>query len=351
MLVANYTMQGEMMFFTKKQTQLEKMIDDSGIDTVAGQLALLINEKIPSPAVAYQFILEELDAARQGNITAQRFVKESGFKEHEYVDAMNNSFNEVDGENGPQQFLNTLLISQLQHNMDLMISLKLKIVDHIMRRWKLGRYDLTETNDSFDTFEFDNSANILQAPKGQSPFIAVMIALEMMLKQQMWYVQKIDYKHKHPKEIFFSIIAQAYLKFNGPDIHEAKAVEASECTLGIIENDFDVLPTVLLQLNFNFYEQDIEVEMHLFDSIPNGGYNGIKGLSSLIDFSRDEFLGTFANVNPNSELEQRLKQFPLYDDKLLLTEIFNEGPVEFAQHLPEIMERVKKIALHTIINL
>ncbi|MDD3594862.1 hypothetical protein [Sulfuricurvum sp.] len=339
------------MFFTKKQTQLEKMIDDSGIDTVAGQLTLLVNKKIPTLRIAHQFVLEELDAARQGNATAQRFVKESGFKEHEYVDAMNNSFDEVDGENGPQQFLNTLLISQLQHNMDLMISLKLKIVDHLMRHWQLGRYDLTETNESFDTFEFDNSANILQAPKGQSPLIAVMMALEMMLKQQMWYVQKIDYKHQHPKEIFFSIIAQGYLKFNGPDIHKAKAIEASECTLGIIENDLDVLPTVLLQMSFNFYAQDIEAQLQMFDSRPNGGYSAIRSLALLVEFNRDDLLESFADVNPDSELETLLREMPLFESTQLFSQTFHGGPGEFAQHLPEIMERVKQIALHTIINL
>ena len=106
-----------MMFWNKKKTQLELLIEKDGIDHAAGRLAEIINEKIGSHNVALQFVLEELDAGRQGNATAQRFVRESGFNEHEYAGALHNSFDEVDGENGPQQFLNMLLLSQLQHNM------------------------------------------------------------------------------------------------------------------------------------------------------------------------------------------------------------------------------------------
>jgi hypothetical protein len=339
-----------MMFFTKKKTQLEKMIDDNGIDTVAQQLSMLINEKIPSLSIAQQFILEELDAARQGNLNAQHFVKESGFMEHKYTGALDNSFDEVDGENGPQQFINALLLSQLQHNMDLMISLRLKIVDALMMHWKLGKYTQS-AREEFDIIEFDNSVNVIKAPKGQSQLIAVMIALERVLKQQMWHVQKIDYAHQHPKEILFSIIAQSYLKFNGPDIQEAKAVEASECTLGVIENDLDVLPTVLLQLSFNFYAQDIEAKLQLFDSRPNGGYSAIRTLASLVDFTRDDLLESFADVNPDSELETLLSKMPLFEPTTLHSQAFYKGPGEFAQHLPQLIDTIRQKAIQAAISL
>ena len=64
-----------------------------------------VNNRINSKKVAYQFILEELDAARQGNDEAMLFIQDSGFSESEYIDAIQNSFEEVDGVNGPQQFL------------------------------------------------------------------------------------------------------------------------------------------------------------------------------------------------------------------------------------------------------
>jgi hypothetical protein len=57
--------------------------------------------------------LEELDASSQGNEVARDFTKNSGFSSYEYRDAMLNSFEEVDGEDGPQQFL--LVLMQLRH--------------------------------------------------------------------------------------------------------------------------------------------------------------------------------------------------------------------------------------------
>ena len=47
-----------------------------------------INKMFTSQASAKQFILEELDAARQGNSIAVNFAKNSGFKPYEYIGAM-----------------------------------------------------------------------------------------------------------------------------------------------------------------------------------------------------------------------------------------------------------------------
>jgi hypothetical protein len=316
-------------------------------------MAEILNEKIPSLVIARQFILEELDAARQGNSDAKSFAIQSGIPLNVYENAMRKSWEEVDGANGPQQLLHHMLLSQLDHDRDLMLQMRFKVVEKIMKIWKLGKYSLnnTKTENVVDMFTFDNSANVISAPKGESTLIAVLNAVEMVLKNQMWHVQKIDYGKNHQDGVLFAVVGQAYLKFNGPDIHEAKAVEASECTKGIIENDLDVLPTVLLQLSFNFYAQDIEAELRLFDSRPNGGYNAIKGLDSLVSFTREEFLGSFANVNPDSDLEQLLKQFPLYDSELLFDQIFTKGPLDFAQHLLDVMNEVSQIAIHTTINL
>lgn len=338
------------MFFGKKKTVLEKIIDEKGIESAAAQIAPLVNEKIGSIRVAKQFVLEELDAARQGNLKAQRFVKESGYDEDEYKGALRNSFEEVDGANGPQQMLNMLLVPQLQHNMDLMVDLRTKIIDRVMEHWGLGKYQ-NGAAPQMDIFTFDNSDQIISAPKGESKLIALLNGLEIFFKSQMWHVQKIGYGTAHNDGVLFSVIGQTYLKFNGPDINIAKQVEASECTLGIIENDLDVLPTVFLQLSFNFYENDIEVNLHLFDSRNHGGYSAIRGLYSLVDFTRDEFLGSFAQVNPDSELERLLQREPLFDSELLYSKTFHNGPMELANHLEKIISEVTQIALRATINL
>lgn len=92
--------------------------------------------RINSTKVAYQFVLEELDAARQGNDEAILFVQDSGFSESEYIDAMHNSFEEVDGANGPQQFLINSIMPYAS-NMDLMVSLRLSVVQNIINKWQL----------------------------------------------------------------------------------------------------------------------------------------------------------------------------------------------------------------------
>lgn len=342
------------MFFGKKKTQLEILIEKDGLDYSSKRIAEILNEKIPSLRVARQFVLEELDAASTGNHVAQQCVRDSGFEEHEYAGALHNSFDEIDGKNGPQQFLNALLLSQIKNDMDLMISLRVKIVDHLMRHWELGRYALDNTVEEnlTDVFMFDNSANVISAPKGESTLIAVLNTVEMILKNQMlWHVQKIDYDKNHQDAILFAVVGQAYLKFNGPDIREANAVEASECTLGIIENDLDVLPTVLLQLSFNFYAQDIEAELRLFDSRPNGGYSAIRTLTSLVDFTRDDLLESFADVNPDSELETLLSKMPLFESTTLHSQVFYKGPGEFAQHLPQLIDTIRQKAIQAAITL
>jgi hypothetical protein len=85
------------------------------------------------------------------------------------------------------------------------------------------------------------------------------------------------------------------------------------------------------------------------DSRPQGGYNSIRGLSSLIDFTRDELLGSFAHANPDSELEQLLNQEPLFESIPLLSRTFEGGLVDLAEHLPKLDLLRYKINIHLFI--
>jgi hypothetical protein len=117
----------------------DNLIKRDGFEETASLCAEVINKnKIHSHKVALQFVLEELDAASQGNDTAKNFVNNSGFNENEYVGAMNNSFEEVDGPDGPQQMLLTQIMSV--SSMDTKVKLRVTIVDKIMQEWKLGKY-------------------------------------------------------------------------------------------------------------------------------------------------------------------------------------------------------------------
>jgi hypothetical protein len=104
-------------------------------------------------------------------------------------------------------------------------------------------------------------------------------------------------------------------------------------------------------LSFNFYEQDIEADLFLFDSRPNGGYSALRSLASLVEFKRDDLLESFADVNPNSKLETLLREMPLFESTKLYSQIFHEGAGEFAQHLPQVIEIVRQKAVQSTITL
>ena len=99
-----------------------------------------VNEKIKTREIALQFVLEELDAARQGDKTARKFARESGFSEDEYIGAMNNSIEEVDGDYGPQQLLISLISEATRGDLTIMSKYKTKVIDEIMQYWSLGKY-------------------------------------------------------------------------------------------------------------------------------------------------------------------------------------------------------------------
>lgn len=99
-----------------------------------------VSKTINSQRVAKQFILEELDAGSQGNEAAREFVKNSGFKKEEYENAMNNSFNKVDGPNGPQQ---TLLKSCIiLGDIDLTVKTRILVTQMIIEKYKNEEYNL-----------------------------------------------------------------------------------------------------------------------------------------------------------------------------------------------------------------
>ena len=118
--------------------EFEMKISEYGLDFVSSTAAKEVLQRIHSYSDALQFVFEELDAARHGNEIAISFVNNSGFKENDYFGAMNNSFEEVDGPDGPQQILLALITSV--DNMDERVKFRIDIVDNIMQKRKLGKY-------------------------------------------------------------------------------------------------------------------------------------------------------------------------------------------------------------------
>lgn len=122
----------------RKKTQVESLIATEGMEQATDRFADLIAQKLTSREIAYQFIREELDAARRGNAAARLFAENSGFHSAEYLGALNDSVPEVDGAEGPQQQL--LALSLQLSNQQLMAEFRCKIDDKIMRNFNFGKY-------------------------------------------------------------------------------------------------------------------------------------------------------------------------------------------------------------------
>lgn len=121
------------------KNEMIKVIEEHGADSTSKLLAEYLNKKIASEDVAIQFVLEELEAASKGNERAKLFATTSGFEEDDYTGAMHNSFEEVDGIDGPQQEILNLCM-MLYPDQNLIAELRIKTVDNIMKEWKLGKY-------------------------------------------------------------------------------------------------------------------------------------------------------------------------------------------------------------------
>lgn len=131
--------EGRVFGFFRKKTQLEQLIAKDGIEHATERFAEIISRKLPTREIAYQFILEELDGASQGNAASMRFAQSSGIPPTEYKAALSNSNPEVDGPDGPQQQLLALSLN-LANNQALMAEFRCKVDDKIMRRFSLGKY-------------------------------------------------------------------------------------------------------------------------------------------------------------------------------------------------------------------
>jgi Leucine Rich Repeat (LRR) protein len=127
------------IFGKKKKSEVEKLIEQDGIEHATRRFSEVISKKLKTIDMAYQFILEEVEAASQGNNMAVNFAKSSGISLNEYKGAMKTATPEIDGADDPQQLL-LRICSQLMDNTDLMAEFRVRIADNIMKQFFLGKY-------------------------------------------------------------------------------------------------------------------------------------------------------------------------------------------------------------------
>jgi len=125
----------------KKKTKIQKLIEQDGIERTTKIFSdMIIRDMLKTEDIAYQFILEEIEASNQGNEKAIEFAKKIGISPEEYIGAMKHSRPEVDGANGPQQYLFSIC-TQLNSNIDLMVEFRIRIINNIMVHFCFGIYD------------------------------------------------------------------------------------------------------------------------------------------------------------------------------------------------------------------
>jgi hypothetical protein len=190
---------------SQEDINFENHVRRDGAQYAGKRLADIINEKITSKELAVQFILEELDAARQGNAFAKNFVNNSGFEPSQYMGAMKKTI--WDGDPSKleelQLFYRVFLVKIA--DIDLMVELSTVIVDNIMQIWKLGKYKNIPQLDSATKNHFNNLTQVDMRNKGLEDFPGVAAA-EMInvtilklgrnklkeLPEEIWNLSKLE---------------------------------------------------------------------------------------------------------------------------------------------------------------
>jgi hypothetical protein len=125
---------------TNSDAKFEEQVNKDGVEHASLRIAELVNEKISSKALALQFVLEELDAARDGNEKAEDFILNSGFNPYEYIGALEKTTWEGDESELEHAQLYLRHFTTKISNIDLMVELSVSVVDKIMQKWELGKY-------------------------------------------------------------------------------------------------------------------------------------------------------------------------------------------------------------------
>ena len=131
-------------FLNKKEVEdpaLLKQIIKDGVDYAAERFSsILMQDYLTTSSLAYGFVMQELDGARQGNDLSIEFVKNSGVAESEYKGSLNNDTPELDI---AQEWMQ-MLTSKLYPRMDVIVPLRLGIVKGVMKKYNIGSNQLTQ---------------------------------------------------------------------------------------------------------------------------------------------------------------------------------------------------------------
>ena len=111
------------------------------IDSAVLELIHIIESKNDSEKVALQFVLEELDAAKDATGFVKDRIKSFYINESEYGGTLDRSWDDVDDSDGPQQFLLSLTMALSERvGIETATMVRISIVEYMLHHYKFGRY-------------------------------------------------------------------------------------------------------------------------------------------------------------------------------------------------------------------
>ena len=190
----------------------------------------------PSQETALQFVLEELEAASQGNQKSKNFVNNSGFLPSEYTGASKreNWLGDESELETIQNFVRTFA-SWLLPDTDLTSEFLTASVDHTMKNWFFGNYARDRftkfgwSDDSIEKFmsvlniykddEFRLAARLAQIHGGGNP----MGSPELILKIQgiNEIITHISNKEGEEASKVVRLVQVAFKQIHGKEVYES----------------------------------------------------------------------------------------------------------------------------------
>ncbi|VVO01382.1 hypothetical protein [Pseudomonas fluorescens] len=108
--------------------------------------------------LAYDFLLEEIEAASVGNNTAKEFALNSGVSEKQYRGALNRTILAV--EKGPQlALIRESNIIREHRGIEFSVITRLAVIDKVMQLYELGKYSNSSTPTPISSEDAKSSAN------------------------------------------------------------------------------------------------------------------------------------------------------------------------------------------------
>ena len=121
----------------KKKTEMQKFIAEHGYDDALEMASQAIIDELPNRVVAYEFMLQELDGASQGNDISRLMANTSGILPAEFKGALSKDIPEI---NVPHDYITNLSL-QLASEPGLMTKFRLDVGSKVMECFKLGCKD------------------------------------------------------------------------------------------------------------------------------------------------------------------------------------------------------------------